>query len=155
MSENKSFPELSGLLSGLRNFDTPARQSPSTEAIAETTSETTAETTAETSDLSNEEPVIAPPIESEGKIQDGNNTLWDAFMQNLRECPARCRKPDRLGYFIDKDIADSISECNIEKRSNSDIINAILRTFLNLNLEQFNQYRQESKTLFNSKKEQL
>lgn len=153
MSENKSFPELSGLLSGLRNFDTPARQSPSTEAIAESTSEAKAKTTAETSDLSNEEPVIAPPIES--KIQNGDNTLWDAFMQNLRECPARCRKPDRLGYFIDKDIADSISECNIEKRSNSDIINAILRTFLNLNLEQFNQYRQESKTLFNSKKEQL
>lgn len=151
MSENKSFPELSGLLSGLRNFDTPARQSPSTE----TTSEATVETTAETTDFSNEEPVIAPPIEFEGKIQSGDNTLWNAFMQNLRECPARCRKPDRLGYFIDKDIADSISECNIEKRSNSDIINAILRTFLNLNLEQFNQYRQESKTLFNSKKEQL
>lgn len=151
MSENKSFPELSGLLSGLRNFDTPARQSPSTE----TTSEATVETTAETKDFSNEEPVIAPPIEFEGKIQSGDNTLWNAFMQNLRECPARCRKPDRLGYFIDKDIADSISECNIEKRSNSDIINAILRTFLNLNLEQFNQYRQESKTLFNSKKEQL
>ena len=139
MSENKSFPELSGLLSGLRTFDTPARQTPPSA----------------TPDISNEEPVVVPTTEADGKAQTGDNTLWGAFMQNLRECPARCRKPDRLGYFIDKDIADSISECNIEKRSNSDIINAILRTFLNLNLEQFNQYRQESKTLFNSKKEQL
>lgn len=138
MSENKKFPELNGLLSGLRTFDTPARQSPDPVDTG-----------------GSKEKIISVPVTDAGNTAlSGDNTLWGAFMQNLRECPARCRKPDRLGYFIDKDIADSISECNIEKRSNSDIINAILRTFLNLNLEQFNQYRQENKTLFNSKKAQ-
>ncbi len=136
MSDNKSFPEINGLLSGLRSFDTPVRQTPDSAPITETVSEAT-------NIISESPPSVTP---------SGSNTLWDEFMNNLRECPARCRKPDRLSYFIDKDIADSISECNIEKRSNSDIINAILRTFLSLNLEQFNMYRQESKTLFNTRK---
>ncbi len=136
MSDNKSFPEINGLLSGLRTFDTPVRQTPDSPPVTEPVSEVT-------NIISESPPSVAP---------SGPNTLWDEFMHNLRECPARCRKPDRLSYFIDKDIADSISECNIEKRSNSDIINAILRTFLSLNLEQFNMYRQESKTLFNTRK---
>lgn len=136
MSDNKSFPEINGLLSGLRTFDTPVRQTPTSTPVREPVSEATN--------------IISESPPSEASL--GPNTLWDEFMHNLRECPARCRKPDRLSYFIDKDIADSISECNIEKRSNSDIINAILRTFLSLNLEQFNMYRQESKTLFNTRK---
>lgn len=136
MSDNKSFPEINGLLSGLRTFDTPVMQPPTSAPVSEPVSEAT--------NIISE----SPPSEA----SPGPNALWDEFMHNLRECPARCRKPDRLSYFIDKDIADSISECNIEKRSNSDIINAILRTFLSLNLEQFNMYRQESKTLFNTRK---
>lgn len=138
MSDNKSFPEINGLLSGLRTFDTPVRQAPIPAPETEPDSEAT--------HIISESPPSSVPSEQ--------NPLWDEFMNNLRECPARCRKPDRLSYFIDKDIADSISECNIEKRSNSDIINAILRTFLSLNLEQFNMYRQESKTLFNTRKPQ-
>lgn len=137
MSDNKSFPEINGLLSGLRTFDTPARQahSPALESERE----------ADGSVIQESPPQTLPSERS---------FLWEEFMHNLRECPPRCRKPDRLSYFIDKDIADSISECNIEKRSNSDIINAILRTFLSLNLEQFNLYRQESRTLFNTRKPQ-
>lgn len=138
MSDNKSFPEINGLLSGLRTFDTPVRQTPAPTPVSESDSPA--------NNIISESPPVIGSSEQ--------NTLWEEFMHNLRECPARCRKPDRLSYFIDKDIADSISECNIEKRSNSDIINAILRTFLSLNLEQFNMYRQESKTLFNTRKPQ-
>jgi len=138
MADNKSFPEINGLLSGLRNFDTPVHQTQAPASVSEPVSDTT--------DIISESPPVLTP--------SGENPLWNEFMHNLRECPPRCRKPDRLSYFIDKDIADSISECNIEKRSNSDIINAILRTFLSLNLEQFNMYRQESKTLFNTIKPQ-
>ena len=138
MSDNKSFPEINGLLSGLRTFDPPVRQTPTPASVSELKPES--------ADIISESPPALAHTEQ--------NSLWEEFMHNLRECPARCRKPDRLSYFIDKDIADSISECNIEKRSNSDIINAILRTFLILNLEQFNMYRQESKTLFNTRKPQ-
>lgn len=138
MSDNKSFPEINGLLSGLRTFDTPIRQTPAPAPVSESDSPA--------NNIISESPPVIGSCEQ--------NSLWEEFMHNLRECPARCRKPDRLSYFIDKDIADSISECNIEKRSNSDIINAILRTFLSLNLEQFNMYRQESKTLFNTRKQQ-
>lgn len=136
MADNKSFPEINGLLSGLRTFDTPVRSNPTQTSVSEAKTEANN--------------IISDSPPSTGFYEQ--NTLWEEFMHNLRECPARCRKPDRLSYFIDKDIADSISECNIEKRSNSDIINAILRTFLSLNLEQFNMYRQESKTLFNTRK---
>lgn len=138
MSDNKSFPEINGLLSGLRTFDTPVRQTPAPAPVSESDSPA--------NNIISESPPVIGSCEQ--------NTLWKEFMHNLRECPVRCRKPDRLSYFIDKDIADSISECNIEKRSNSDIINAILRTFLSLNLEHFNMYRQESKTLFNTRKPQ-
>ena len=136
MPDNKPFPEINGLLSGLRTFDNPSRPSPSPTVVQE-----------QTTDALSDQPATFTPVEPMEAT-----TLWDEFMNNLREYPRRCRKPDRLVYHIDKDIADSISECNIEKRSNSDIINAILRTFLSQNLDHFNQYRQESKTLFDAKR---
>lgn len=138
MPDNKPFPEINGLLSGLRTFDNPSGPTP---AMADSRQQIPDVAESLPEQIPQNEPLDTTP-------------MWDEFMHNLRECPARCRKPDRLAYFIDKDIADSISECCIEKRSNSDIINAILRTFLSQNLEQFNQFRQEPKTLFNTKRPQ-
>lgn len=125
MAEN-NLPDIDGLLSGIRRVERTTLIPEPPEALS---------------------PELGEPIRT---IEDKDS--WEAFMDNLRDCPIRCRKPDRMTYYIDKDIVDSIAECDIEKRSGSDIINAILRTFLSIHLEQFDAYRIEKKSLFNNHK---
>lgn len=54
---------------------------------------------------------------------------------------------------LDRDLADSLDECNIHNRSRSDIVNAIVRTFFNAYLPQLAQYRRDNKSLFTNYKE--
>ena len=54
---------------------------------------------------------------------------------------------------LDRDLADSLDECNIHNRSRSDMVNAIVRTFFNAYLPQLAQYRRDNKSLFTNYKE--
>ena len=57
-------------------------------------------------------------------------------------------KSERLVCRLDRDLADSLDDCNIHNRSRSDMVNAIVRTFFDIYLLQLVPFRREKKSLF-------
>ncbi len=97
--------------------------------------------------LSQEERVEEPLI----PIPD-NPDYWQDFLSCL-ESDTREDKGERMICKLDRDLADSLDECNIHNRSRSDMVNAIVRTFFKTYLPQLAQYRRDNKSLFTNYKE--
>ena len=57
---------------------------------------------------------------------------------------------DRLVCKLDRDLADSLDDCDIRGRCRSDLVNAIIRSFFENHLSLLAQYRREKKSLFNN-----
>lgn len=75
---------------------------------------------------------------------------WQDFMAYL-EAPADGNgKADRLVCKLDRDLADSLDDCDIRGRCRSDLVNAIVRSFFENHLFRLAQYRREKKSLFNN-----
>lgn len=81
-----------------------------------------------------------------------NSDYWQDFLSCL-ETDTQEDKGERMICKLDRDLADSLDECNIHNRSRSDIVNAIVRTFFNAYLPQLAQYRRDNKSLFTNYKE--
>lgn len=97
--------------------------------------------------LSQEERVEEPLI----PIPD-NPDYWQDFLSCL-ESDTQEDKGERMICKLDRDLADSLDECNIHNRSRSDMVNAIVRTFFKTYLPQLAQYRRDNKSLFTNYKE--
>lgn len=80
-----------------------------------------------------------------------NSDYWQDFLSYL-ENEAQ-DKGERMICKLDRDLADSLDECNIHNRSRSDMVNAIVRTFFKTYLPQLAQYRRDNKSLFTNYKE--
>ena len=69
---------------------------------------------------------------SEAREQDTahpGDKCWQDFMSYL-EAPADGEsKTDRLVCKLDRDLADSLDDCDIRGRCRSDLVNAIVRSF--------------------------
>ncbi len=81
-----------------------------------------------------------------------NSDYWQDFLSCL-ENNAQEDKGLRMICKLDRDLADSLDECNIHNRSRSDMVNAIVRTFFKTYLPQLAQYRRDNKSLFTNYKE--
>ena len=81
-----------------------------------------------------------------------NSSYWQNFLSYLDRDP-REDKGERMICKLDRDLADSLDECNIHNRSRSDMVNAIVRTFFKTYLPQLAQYRRDNKSLFINYKE--
>ena len=81
-----------------------------------------------------------------------NSDYWQDFLYCL-ENNAQEDKGERMICKLDRDLADSLDECNIHNRSRSDMVNAIVRTFFKTYLPQLAQYRRDNKSLFTNYKE--
>ena len=81
-----------------------------------------------------------------------NSDYWQDFLSCL-ENNAQEDKGERMICKLDRDLADSLDECNIHNRSRSDMVNAIVRTFFKTYLPQLAQYRRNNKSLFTNYKE--
>lgn len=81
-----------------------------------------------------------------------NSDYWHNFLSCL-ETDTQEDKGERMICKLDRDLADSLDECNIHNRSRSDMVNAIVRTFFNAYLPQLAQYRRDNKSLFTNYKE--
>ena len=81
-----------------------------------------------------------------------NSGYWQNFLSYL-ESDTREDKGERMICKLDRDLADSLDECNIHNRSRSDMVNAIVRTFFKTYLPQLAQYRRDNKSLFTNYKE--
>ena len=73
---------------------------------------------------------------------------WTGFLKNLEISDESNVKSERLVCRLDRDLADSLDDCNIHNRSRSDMVNAIVRTFFDIYLLQLVPFRREKKSLF-------
>lgn len=48
---------------------------------------------------------------------------------------------------LDRDLADSLDECDIDRKCRSDIVNAIVRTFITRYIDRLRQYRKSNRSL--------
>lgn len=75
---------------------------------------------------------------------------WDDFMEFLQSDSSGTDKTERLVCKLDRDLADSLDDCDIHGRCRSDLVNAIVRAFFKSYLPRLAEYRREKKSLFNS-----
>ena len=75
---------------------------------------------------------------------------WNDFMEFLQLGGQGRDKTERLVCKLDRDLADSLDDCNIHGRCRSDLVNAIVRAFFKSYLPRLAEYRREKKSLFNS-----
>ena len=91
-------------------------------------------------------------VEITKDFESANSDYWQSFLSYL-ESDTREDKGERMICKLDRDLADSLDECNIHNRSRSDMVYAIVRTFFKTYLPQLAQYRRNNKSLFTNYKE--
>lgn len=133
----KDIPEIDDLLKGINDPEMTL-----TDGHTETTIENQSAVT-----LSQEE-----STEERFTPVSDNSDYWQNFLSYL-ESDTREDKGERMICKLDRNLADSLDECNIHNRSRSDMVNAIVRTFFKTYLPQLAQYRRNNKSLFTNYKE--
>lgn len=88
--------------------------------------------------------VTAPAAEAS---PDGSDDDWELFRKNLDLYNFRERKDERMVCKLDRDLADSLDACDIDRKCRSDIVNAIVRTFVTRYIDRLRQYRRNNRSL--------
>lgn len=83
----------------------------------------------------------APPAESPADDD------WEFFRRNLDLYNFRERKDERMICRLDRDLADSLDACDIDRKCRSDIVNAIVRTFITRYIDRLRQYKRNNRSL--------
>lgn len=107
---------------------------------------------------SEEEPETDKATNDENNVGDAASEIelpnsWSDFLSYL-ESSDTDDKGERMICKLDRDLADTLDDCNIHNHSRSDMVNAIVRTFFKTYLPQLAQYRRDNKSLFASYKEE-
>lgn len=90
--------------------------------------------------------LLEPATESLQPEEKDN--CWKDFMTYLENDESNPDKTERLVCKLDRDLADSLDDCNIRNRCRSDLVNAIVRAFFKNYLPELAQYRRKKKSLF-------
>lgn len=72
---------------------------------------------------------------------------WELFRRNLGLYNFRERKDERMICKLDRDLADSLDACDIDRKCRSDIVNAIVRTFITRYIDRLRQYKRNNRSL--------
>lgn len=132
----KEIPEIDTLLDGINDPDavlTPTSgTTPQPEPIPDSESEKPSQLASELEDTD----------------EASTEKYWHHFMKHLSESDMRSEKDDRLVCKLDRDLADSLDDCDIDNRSRSDLVNAIIRAFFGTFMPKLIQFRREKKSLF-------
>lgn len=88
----------------------------------------------------------------EAETPPDTEKCWESFMACL-EFPVDHTGEARLVCKIDRDLADSLDDCDIGGRCRSDLVNAIVRAFFSTYLPLLAKYRREKKSLFDRLRE--
>ena len=88
--------------------------------------------------------------EKDTAVSLSDTGCWSDFMEFLTSDGSVTDKTERLVCKLDRDLADSLDDCDIHGRCLSDLVNAIVRAFLKSYLPRLAEYRREKKSLFNS-----
>lgn len=78
---------------------------------------------------------------------DGADDDWELFRKNLGLYNFRERKDERMICKLDRDLADSLDACDIDRKCRSDIVNAIVRTFVTRYIDRLRQYKRNNRSL--------
>lgn len=133
----KDIPEIEDLIAGINDPDVTLGTIPQTSSEGE-------------SPL-----VIASHIPAEKTTSESDGIpCWQNFISLLETDEQTTDKNDRLVCKLDRDLADSLDDCNIHNRSRSDLVNAIVRAFFTTYLGKLAKYRREKKSLFTNFKEE-
>lgn len=135
----KEIPEIDTLLDGINDPDAVLDPSPTKEEAPTDALSQLAETSLEHTDHFSE----PNPTEELSREK-----YWNDFMVHLNASDQRTDKDERLNCKLDRDLADSLDDCDIGNRCRSDLVNAIIRTFFDTFLPRLVQYRRERKSLF-------
>lgn len=83
----------------------------------------------------------------QAQSSDGDK-IWQSFLGNLKAMEENHAKPTRFVCKIDEDLAYTLDEIDINRRCRTELVNAIVRTFLQTFLPQFRLYRKISYSVF-------
>lgn len=86
-------------------------------------------------------------------LPGGMDKYWQDFLSCLENDGTKEDKTERLVCKLDRDLADSLDDCDIYNRCRSDLVNAIVRAFFGAFLPRLALYRREKKSLFTNFKE--
>ncbi len=86
-------------------------------------------------------------------LPDDMDKYWQDFLSCLENDGTKDDKSERLVCKLDRDLADSLDDCDIHNRCRSDLVNAIVRAFFGAFLPRLALYRREKKSLFTNFKE--
>lgn len=84
--------------------------------------------------------------------QSSTGECWDRFLACIESTIPQYRE-GRLACKIDRDLADTLDDCDIRGRCRSDLVNAIVRAFFGAYLTRLADYRREKKSLFDGFRE--
>lgn len=135
----KEIPEIDTLLVGINDPDTMLDPSAAIKDASSQAAEQQREPPSEQSET----------LDDNLSVPDGSNEkYWNDFMCHLNSSDQRTDKDERLNCKLDRDLADSLDDCDIGNHCRSDLVNAIIRTFFDTFLPRLIQYRREKKSLF-------
>ena len=77
-----------------------------------------------------------PTPEPTAQPKEGN-LMWNTFVKYGEGYGYRVKKTGRKMYWIDDDIVEALKACDVNRMSATDMVNAILRAFIELNKEEF------------------
>ena len=140
----KNIPEIDDLLDGINDPDIILKPKASDKATDnDTGTENAPAPMIETATAAEEE----KNDESDATLSD---KCWDDFLGHLEASGGTTDKDDRLVCKLDRDLADSLDDCDIGNRCRSDLVNAIIRAFVGTYLHKLVKFRREKKSLFES-----
>ncbi len=77
-----------------------------------------------------------------------DDKFWQTFLDKLNHPDPQQDKDDRLVCKLDRDLADSLDDCDIGNKCRSDLVNAMIRAFFNVYMDKLVMFRREKKSLF-------
>lgn len=88
----------------------------------------------------------------EACTRSATDGCWERFLACIGSTKPQDRD-GRLACKIDRDLADTLDDCDIRGRCRSDLVNAIVRAFFGAYLPRLADYRREKKSLFDGFRE--
>ena len=88
------------------------------------------------------------PKTAETDNDTNKDKYWQTFLDKLNHPDPRQDKDDRLVCKLDRDLADSLDDCDIGNKCRSDLVNAVIRAFFNVYMDKLVMFRREKKSLF-------
>ena len=82
-------------------------------------------------------PATSKPTPVTTALPKEGNLMWNTFLKYGETYGYRVRKTGRKMYWIDDDIVEALKACDINRMSATDMVNAILRAFIELNKGEF------------------